>query len=138
MRQTPNVEPWVAPAFGVAVVLAIVRHLGARRFARGDRRYAWVVFAPTLAGLAFLVVMSFHIWTFSPPAAVFAGLVGATSLILLVRVVRQTASTATAPEAIGELSSQGFDYIVWMAIGLPFLFVVFMLVALVTGAFGSA
>lgn len=88
--------------------------------------------------MAFLVVMSFHIWTFSPPTAVFAGLVGATSLILLVRVVRQTASSATAPDAIGELTSQGFDYIVWMAIGLPFLFVVFMLVALVTGAFGSS
>lgn len=69
--------------------------------------------------------------------AIGLGVIGVPSLVLYVRMVRRRASDAGDFEEGGELSSPRFDYIIWMAIGMPFLMVGLLLLLLITGGFGD-
>ena len=75
----------------------------------------------------------FAIFGFNPVAGfVFSG-VALVTLVLLVRMVARYQPT-TAPGSSGQLSGPWFDYIIWMALGAPFILVGLLLVLAVTGA----
>lgn len=98
----------------------------------------WLVFAPMLVAQAIVVLVAVRLLATQPLAAIGLGVLVIPSLAFYVRFVYRMASDAGAPEGRGELSSAGFDYIIWVSIGLPFVLVVLLLVLLITGALGSS
>lgn len=73
---------------GVLASLVALRHFAARRFARGDRRWIWLYFAPTIPVPAYVVWAAIRLWPTSPVATIGLGLVGVVSLLLLLRAVK--------------------------------------------------
>ncbi len=124
--------------FALVASLVAVRHFAARHIARGQGRFAWIYFAPTLLAMVCVIWIAVRMWAIQPLAAIALGLIGVPSLFLFVRVVRRMASDAGAPDMIGNLSPPLFDYIVWMAIGIPFVLVAGLLLLLVTGGLGNS
>jgi hypothetical protein len=115
-----------------------VRLFAARRIAAGQGRFVWLYFAPMLLLMTYVLWISVGLWTTHPLMAVGIGLLGVPSLLLLARGVRQMASDAGNPDAIGNLSSSFVDYFVWFGIGVPFVFVAWLLLLLVTGELGNS
>jgi hypothetical protein len=64
-------------------------------------------------------------------------LVPVPSLLLFIRMARQQASEVLPSDPTWTLSSAQFDYIVWMAIGLPFLAIIGLIFLLVADALGA-
>lgn len=127
------------PFAGVAALAAWVATLvfASRRRAKGQTRWAWVFFAPNVAVLLYLVWAAVRSWPEQPFLALFLGLIGVPSLLLLIRSARKQVSDVLPSDPAWTLSSAEFDYIVWTAIGVPFVLVAFLLVLLVTGGFGT-
>jgi hypothetical protein len=125
---------------GIALVAALiaVRHLAIRRIARGDGRFVWIYFAPTLLVMAWVIWIAIGLWAVQPLAAIGVAVVGAGSLLLFSRAVGRMASDAGTPGAIGELSPPMFDYIAWTSIGVPLLLFVGLVILLLTGALGKS
>ena len=128
-------------AVGIAIVvgLVVVRHLGARRFHAGDRRAVWLVFLPTLGFAGVFAAVGVMATLQIGPVGIPFVLIGITSLVLLFRAVRSSAASTGAPgqeAALGE--GPWFDYIIWGAIGVPFLCVLVIVALLITGAFTTA
>jgi chromate transport protein ChrA len=125
---------------GIALVAAliVVRHVAIRRIAGGDGRFVWIYFAPTLLVMSWLIWMTARLGAVQPVTAILLAVVGAVSLLLFSRVIRQMATDAATPDAIGELSPPLFDYIVWTALGVPVLFIAGLLILLLSGALGKA
>jgi len=123
---------WVVGLLVVAAVFA-VRQLAIRRVAKGDRRFFWLYFAPTLIIFTYLIWIAIGMWKLQPVLAIGLGLLAVVSLVLLVRMIRGMAMVGPPPESLGELASPSFDYIVWLALGAPMLLVVLLLILLVTG-----
>jgi hypothetical protein len=111
---------------------------GARRVARGHRRWAWVFFGPVAIGLLSVVWIAIRSWSGQPVLAIALGLIGIPSLVLFLRSARKQAADVLPEDPTWTLSSAQFDYIVWTAIGLPFLVVLLLLVLLVTGGLSTA
>lgn len=120
---------------GLLAVTAVfaVRHLAIRRVAKGDRRFFWLYFAPTLIIFTYLIWIAIGMWKVQPVLSIGIGLVAVVSLVLLARMIRGMATVGPSPESPGDLASPSFDYIVWMALGAPLLLVVLLLILLVTG-----
>lgn len=111
--------------------------LAARQVAKGRRSFIWVLSAPQLLGLTVILWAAVRSWAVEPLLAIGLGVIGVPSLVLYIRMVERRASAGEFEET-GELSSQHFDYIIWMAIGMPFVFVGLVLLLLITGGFGGA
>jgi hypothetical protein len=124
---------WVVGLVLVTVVI-VVRRLAIRRVAKGDRRFLWLYFAPTLIVFAYLIWIGIEVWRASPVVSIFMGLLAVVSLVLLVRMIRGITAAHPVQQKTGELSPPQFDYIVWTALGAPMLFVGVLLILLVTGA----
>jgi hypothetical protein len=135
-RQTAAVE-WVV-GLGILAILVVARHIAARRVAKGDRRFAWLFFAPTLLMFSYLLWISATMWRIQPLVSIGVGLVAAVSLVLLARVARGMATGRETPELLGDLRGPSFDYLIWTAIGLPMLMVVVLVILLATGAFTNS
>jgi hypothetical protein len=128
---------WVVGLVVVTVVI-VVRRLAIRRVTKGDRRFLWLYFAPTLILSAYLIWIGIEVWRASPVVSIFIGLLAVVSLVLLVRMIRGIAAAHPVPQAADELSPPQFDYIVWTALGAPMLFVAVLLILLVTGALSNS
>lgn len=111
--------------------------LAARQVAKGRRNFMWVLSAPQLLGLTVILWAAVRSWAVEPLLAIGLGVIGVPSLVLYIRMVKRRVS-ASEFEETGELSSPHFDYIVWMAVGMPFLMVGLLLLLLITGAFGNS
>ena len=136
VRQTTSVEPLIGLA--VLVTWLGIKVFAARRVVRGHHRFAWVFFAPALFGMVFVVWLAIRSFAAQPLLAIILGLVGIPSLVLLLRTARQRASHVLPSDPTWELSSAHFDYIVWMAIGLPLVLVTGLLLLLIGGALGTS
>ena len=64
--------------------------------------------------------------------AVFAS-GGITAVLAARTLIKRVRSPDSGFESSGELSKDEFDYIVWMALGLPLVFVLGLLVFVLTG-----
>jgi len=110
----------------------------ARQVARGRRQFAWVSFAPGLFVLIYVVWIALRSWADQPLTAIVLGLVTVPSLLLFIRMARQRASEVLPSDPTWTLSSAHFDYIVWMAIGLPTVAVIGLMVLLIAQALGAS
>lgn len=128
-------EPIVLAVVGIG--LAGLFLWAIRNIAKGRRRFVWLVSAPALAGWIVVVWAASRVWGESPPLAVGLIVIAVPSFFLSVRRIRQQAAEPTAMRERGELSGAQFDYIIWMAIGLPFVLVAMLVVALITGGLSS-
>jgi hypothetical protein len=131
------VEPFVGLLLGAGFLGIWI--FAARQVARGRRRFAWVFFAPALFGLIYVVWIAIRSWVNQPLMAIVLLLVAVPSLLLFIRMARQRASEVLPSDPTWTLSSAHFDYIVWMAIGLPLiaaLGLTVLLIAYALGAFG--
>ena len=133
--QTAGVEPLVGVALGAGCLGIWI--FAARQVARGRRRFAWVFFAPGLFGLIFAVWIALRSWADQPLTAIVLGLVTVPSLLLFIRMARQRASEVLPSDPTWTLSSAHFDYIVWMAIGLPSIAVIGLMALLIAQALGA-
>lgn len=90
-------------AIGIALVagLVAVRHVAMRRVARGDRRFLWLFFAPTVAVPAFVVWIALGMWGREPIMAVGLALVFGVSLALVAGMLRGMANGDGARLALG-------------------------------------
>lgn len=127
---------WILVAAALVAVV-LVRHFAARRVARGDPRFAWLLFAPTLLVAFAMLWVSVTLLTVQPVLGLFVGVVSVIGAILLVRMVRAMASPSESEAKLGDVSGPAFDYIVWGAIGAPFILVVALIVLLITGGLGD-
>ncbi len=139
MRDGSDTEGVDLPAglalFAVAVTIAV---FALRRAGRGERRWLWVLFAPVAATQLYLVWTALQTWTEEPALATVLCIVGVTSFVLFLRSARSRVADGLPSDPDWTLSSAGFDYIVWTALGVPMLLAGFLLLWLVTGGFGSA
>jgi hypothetical protein len=135
MGQTAGMEPLVGLALGVGFLGIWI--FAARQVARGRRRFAWVFFAPGLFGLIYLVWIAVRSWANQPLVALVLGLVTVPSLLLFIRMARQRASEVLPSDPTWTLSSAHFDYIVWMAIGLPFIAILGLIALLFAQTLGA-
>jgi hypothetical protein len=133
--QTAGVEPLAGLAFGAGCLGIWI--FAARQVAKGRRRFTWVFLAPGLFGLTYVVWIALRSWASQPLTAIVLGLVAVPSLLLFVRMARQRASDVLPSDPNWTLSSAHFDYIVWMAIGLPFVAVLGLIVLLIARALGT-
>jgi hypothetical protein len=129
------VEPLVGLALGAGYLGISI--FAARQVARGRRRFAWVFFAPGLFGLIYAVWIALRSWADQPLTAIVLGLVTVPSVLLFVRMARQRASEVLPSDPTWTLSSAHFDYIVWMAIGLPSIAVIGLMALLIAQALGA-
>lgn len=97
----------------------------------------WVLFAPIAAMQASLLWTALRSWPDEPALAIVLGIVGVTTLVLFLRYARNQVSDGLPSDPNWTLTSAGFDYIVWTAIGVPMLLVGFLLLMLVTGGLSS-
>ena len=125
---------WVAVGAGSFAIIVF----GARQVGRGHRGWGWVFLAPAGVVLLYMVWIAVRNWPDQPLLAMFLGLIGVPSLILFIRSGRKQLSDPLPSDPSWTLSSEQFDYIVWTAIGVPLVAVVFLLVMLVTGGFGTS
>jgi hypothetical protein len=129
------VDPLVDLAFGVGCVGIWI--FAARQVGKGRRRFAWVFFAPSLFGLIYVVLFAARSWTNQPLMAMVLLVITVPSLVLLIRMARQQASEVLPSDPTWTLSSAHFDYIVWMALGLPFIAILGLIVLLIAKALGA-
>ena len=135
VSQTGSVEPLVGLAL-VAGWLGIWI-FAARQVARGRRRFAWVFFAPTLFVLVYAVWIALRSLAVQPTMAIVLGLITVPSLLLFIRMARHRASGVLVSDPTWKLSPAEFDYIVWMAIGIPLLAVIGLILLLIGYALGA-
>jgi hypothetical protein len=128
------VELWIVVAL-VAGLIA-VRHVAIRRIERGQGIYVWIYFAPTALAMAYVIWVAAQLWDADPIPALLLLLVAVPSLLLFARMMRRMAADAGS-ESTGELSSPAFDYVIWMAIGMPTVFIICLILVLVTGKLGE-
>ena len=121
---------------GILASLVAFRHVAARRFARGDRRWIWLYFAPTILVPAYVVWAAIRLWPTSPVATIGLGLVGGVSLLLLLRAVRGLAM-ADGRDVLANPPPAFLNYLIWGALGAPLVVSVLLLVLLVTGGLGN-
>jgi hypothetical protein len=124
---------------GVVALVGLVgvRVVAARRVARGDRRFVWLLFAPTLFFAFAMIWVSVNLLSVQPVAGLFFGAVSVIGAILLARMVR---AIATAPRARDEwslTSGPAEDFLVWGALAVPLLTAVALIVLLITGGLGE-
>ena len=128
-------EPFVGLLVGAGVLGLWI--FAARQVARGRRGFAWVFFAPGLFGLTSVVWIAVRSWVDHPLTAIVLLLVAVPSLLLFIRMARQRASEVLPSDPTWTLSSAHFDYIVWMAVGLPFISILGLIVLLIANALGA-
>lgn len=136
LTQTAAMEPafWIA----LVAILVAIRIAAARQVAKGRRRFVWLVFAPMLVAQTIVVIVAIRLLATQPLAAMGLSVLVIPSLVFYVRMINRMASDARASEGPGELSSAGFDYIIGVSIGLPFVLVVLLLALLITGGLGGS
>jgi hypothetical protein len=123
------VPTWALPV--VIVGLVVARLIAARQIAKGHRRFLWVYFAPMLAIAGAGVWAGLTLFGSNPAVGLIFSAASLVTFVLLFRIVMRTQpADASSP---GELSGPWFDYLVWMALGAPFILVALLLVLAVTG-----
>jgi hypothetical protein len=133
--QAAGVEPFVGLLLGAGFIG--LWFFAARQVARGRRGFAWVFFAPVLFGLISVVWIAVQSWVNRPLTAIALLVVAVPSLLLFIRMARQQASEVLPSDPTWTLSSAHFDYIVWMAIGLPFIAILGLIILLIADAVGA-
>jgi hypothetical protein len=106
----------------IVVSLGALRLVAASRLARGQPRFVWLMFGPQVLFAAILVWIGLATVRSAPLAGIAVVALGVVTAWLLVRMIRQAGSTAAQPGS-GGVRGPTFDYLIWAAIGAPFLLI---------------
>ena len=128
------------PLVGVALAMgfAVIWLFAARQIAAGRRRFWWVMFTPVLAGQVLMVWVAVRSLATQPLLSIVIALIAVPSFVLLIRQARQQSSDVPVTDQTWTLSSAHFDYIVWTAIGMPFVAILGLVVLLIVNALGGS
>jgi hypothetical protein len=129
-------EPFVGVA--IAVVCAVIWLFAARQIARGRPQFAWVMLTPILLGQVVMIWVAVRSLATQPLLSILIGLIAVPSFVLLIRRGRQQASDVPLSDPTWTLSSAHFDYLVWTAIGVPFVAILGLVVLLIVDALGGS
>jgi magnesium-transporting ATPase (P-type) len=91
----------------------------------------WIVFAPGIFTMSWVSWIALRTWSEHPLEAIILALIAVPSLLLLIRMARQRGSQVLPSDPTWSLSAAQFDYIVWIAIGLPVVLIVGLLLLFV-------
>jgi hypothetical protein len=127
---------WIL-AVGALVGLVAVRMFAARRVNRGDRRFVWLLFAPTLLFAFAPIGAGVILLSVQPVAGLLVGAASVVGAILLVRMVRAMASASGSQGDLDIGSGPALDYIVWGVLAVPLILGMALIVLLITGGLGD-
>ena len=120
-----------------ALRLAMVSGVGPR-----GRRLGRAIYLPALAGEVFVIGASLKLLVTSPPLGLILAATGVVTTVLLLRMIIPGPVVATLAGSDGDprlgpdgdLTGPAFDYIIWIALGLPILMILSLVVLAATGA----
>jgi hypothetical protein len=131
--RTVELVPWIA----VTAIVIAGTLLAARRVAAGDRRFVWVFGTPALIGFVVVLWAGLRAGTDQPLLAIGLAVIAVPSIVLMIRRLRYQATHSDDFDRSGNLGSPAFDYIIWTAVGVPFLFAGLLVLLLITGDLAS-
>ena len=74
----------------------------------------------------------------SPPLGLVMLAIGGVTIALVLRMtVERRAAAKRPPSSTGELTGPSFDYLVWVALGVPMLLVLGLAIVAIAGALSS-
>jgi hypothetical protein len=128
------------PIVGVALLVgcAVIWLFATRQIAGGRRQFAWVMLAPVLLGQVVMMWVAVRSLATQPMLSIVIGLIAVPSFVFLIRQGRQQASEVPVTDPTWTLSPAHFDYIVWTAIGVPFVVIVGLVVLLIVNGLGDS
>jgi hypothetical protein len=100
-------------------------------------RFVGLIDLPRLLVGVIGVVLSVKIATTNLLFGLFMLSITGLTLVLAVRAMVANRGAAKRLESTGELTRPNFDYLVWIALGMPMLLVVALLILAITGALTS-
>jgi hypothetical protein len=127
--------------FGIlafVVFLVVARTVLARRSGRDDVDLNTIVFGSALLGGVFTIWAGLKVSGTSLPLGLVMFAIGGVTIILVARMMVADRAASKRPQAsTGELTGPSFDYLVWVALGVPMLLVGGLLILAITGGLTS-
>jgi hypothetical protein len=127
------VEPVLVVGIVVFAILVASRVIAARRAATGESRLVAVVFLPALVGGLVGVWAGIKVIGLNLPVGLILLAMGCVTTVLVARMILSRPDAASQLVSTGELSGPHFDYIIWIALGIPALLVLALAILAVTG-----
>ena len=94
----------LATFIGLGALLMLVRHLAARRVARGDGRFVWLVFLPSMVGFAALVVIGAQTTGTSPIAGIAMASIGLVFVVAMIKTFATMSARISAMHPGGDIT----------------------------------
>ena len=121
----------LATFIGLGALLMLVRHLAARRVARGDGRFVWLVFLPSMVGFAALVVIGAQTTGTSPIAGIAMASIGLVFVVAMIKTFATMSARISALPPRGDITEALTDPLANFALLWGVLLVVLALVAVI-------
>ena len=121
----------LATFIGLGALLMLVRHLAARRVARGDGRFVWLVFLPSMVGFAALVVIGAQAAGTSPIIGIAGVVVGLVFVVAMIKTFATMSARISALPPRGDITEALTDPLANFALLWGVLLVVLALVAVI-------
>jgi predicted benzoate:H+ symporter BenE len=128
----------LAFVIGIVLFVALVifaRTVIVRRSGTNDVDLNWIPFGSALFSGTLLTWAGLRTAATNLPMGLFILAMGGVTIALLARIV--AASRAVRRPPVGELTGPSFDYLVWVALGLPMLIVALLAILAITGGLTS-
>jgi hypothetical protein len=100
-------------------------------------RFARLIYLPALVGGIVVMWAGIRVAGSSLPVGLIILALGAVTTILVARMVLRGPAAAKQQVANGDLTGPYFDYIMWVALGVPMLLVVGLVILAITGGLSS-
>jgi hypothetical protein len=125
---------------GAVVLISVLggaRFVAIRRAAVGDDRFVGLFCMPTLLGGVVVMWAGLKVAGTSLPIGLLILAGGGVTTVLVARMIVTGPTIARRMVSSGDLSGPYFDYIIWLAIGLPMLLLVGLVILAIGGGLTS-
>jgi hypothetical protein len=127
------VDPAVVVGIVAFVMVIVFWRVALRRAPTGDSRLAGILYLPALAGGLVVIWAGTRVIGSSLPVGLLIVAFGSVTTVLVARMILSRPGSVRQQESNGELSGPYFDYIIWVAIGLPVFLVLALAILAITG-----